>query len=496
MKRAAGILLHPTSLPSGYGIGDIGDVAFRWIDMLRLSGQTHWQFCPLGPVGLGDSPYQCVSSFAGNPLLVSPDSLYEDGLLKKSDIASLPALPADRVDYAAVGREKEKLFRTAFGRFTATEEFALFCKKESSWLDDYALFCAIKRHIDNRPWSRWETPLKMRRRDAMAEAASAHDGEIRFCKFLQFVFYRQWAALRGHAARQGIALIGDIPIYVALDSCDAWAAPHLFEFDKEGNPLRVSGVPPDYYCETGQLWGNPLYRWDVMKKDGYGWWISRIRKTLESADMVRLDHFRAFESFWAVKAGEKTAKDGEWVKGPGMDFFARVKKALGGLPFIAEDLGDITEDVTRLRSDAGLPGMKVMQFAFDANPANPHLPYNFPQHSVVYTGTHDNDTTAGWLESISGVERDRVCTYVGCERAVTCKDLIRLAYSSVASLCVIPLQDVLCLDSSARMNTPGRPEGNWRWRCVKDDFSAEKLAFVKKWAADYGRLPGKAAGED
>jgi 4-alpha-glucanotransferase len=487
MKRSAGIFLHPTSLPSKFGIGDIGDAAFAWISMLKEAGQSLWQFSPLGPVERRGSPYQCMATFAGNPLLISPIKLLEKGLLSPAEIHGFPALPNDNVDYPAVFREKDKLFRLAFGRFKQPDEFAAFCAKEKYWLDNYTLYCALKDANRGREWTAWDAPFKLRHKQALDTFCRHHPDELRFQAFCQFLFHEQWAALRAHAAREGIELVGDIPIYVAMDSADAWASPELFEFDKDRNPLRVAGVPPDYFCATGQLWGNPVYRWDVMKKDGYAWWAARIKKSFEFADTVRIDHFRAFESFWAVKAGSETAEHGEWVPGPDMGLFKCLKEALGPLPLIAEDLGIITDQVKELRDKAGLPGMKVLQFAFDGNPSNPHLPYNIPSNSVVYTGTHDNDTTAGWLDTLSGADRSRVDEYIGSGRVAAVNDIIRLAFATTAQRCVVPLQDVLGLGSASRMNTPGRAEGNWKWRCPEELFMQDKLAFVKELAGIYGR---------
>jgi 4-alpha-glucanotransferase len=487
MKRSAGILLHPTSLPSAFGIGDFGDEALRWISMLHEAGQSYWQFFPLGPTGEGNSPYQCRCSFAGNPLLISPVRLMERGLLTHNEVRSYPVLPHESVDYASVAVEKEKLYRKAFSRFTKSDEFRRFCEHEKYWLDDYSLFCVIKNILPGRPGNEWDKDLLLRTPSALAAVRKDHAQEIVYHSFLQFMFFMQWKAVRDHADAHGVRLVGDIPIYVALDSCEAWSSPGLFEFDRDQRPLRVSGVPPDYYCETGQLWGNPLYRWDTMKRDGYAWWISRIKKMLEAAHLVRLDHFRGFESFWAVTAGGETAVDGAWVKGPGIDFFDNVKNALGGLPFIAEDLGDITRDVERLRQDAGIPGMKVLQFAFDGDPANPHLPYAITPDSVVYTGTHDNDTTAGWLDTISGVQRRCIDSYIGSGKVTKCEDLVRCAYATAADLCIIPLQDVLGLDSRHRMNTPGKAEGNWRWRCAPEFFTGESLSRVHEFSKIYGR---------
>jgi 4-alpha-glucanotransferase len=487
MKRAAGIYLHPTSLPSRFGIGDLGDAAFEWISMLKDAGQSYWQFSPLGPVDASGSPYQCMCSFAGNPLLISLRRLVEKGLLTMSEAQDFPKLPNDHVDYRAVSREKERFFRLAFSRFARQDEYDAFCAKEKYWLDNYMLFCAIRNANGGRDWPQWDFSFKLRRQEALDSFASQYSKELDFHAFLQFIFSEQWAALKAHAGKEGIRLIGDIPIYVAMESSDAWSMPELFEFDENRNPIRVAGVPPDYYSGTGQLWGNPLYRWDVLEKNGYAWWVARVKKMLEHADVLRVDHFRAFESFWAVKAGSENAMNGEWVPGPGMKLFICLKKALGSLPFIAEDLGIITDEVLKLRDEAGLSGMKVLQFAFDGNVDNPYLPYNIPENSVVYTGTHDNDTTAGWINTLSGVDRRRVDTFVGSRDTTSVQDIIRLAYASTAELCIIPLQDVFGLDSRHRMNTPGRAEGNWRWRCPEELFKVKNLEVVKEFAAIYGR---------
>lgn len=487
MKRAAGILMHPTSLPSRFGIGDLGEEAFTWISMLREAGQSYWQFFPLGPTGRFGSPYQCMCSFAGNPLLISPIKLAEQGLLTKEELLSYPYFPEEKVDFPGVAREKEKLFRISYQRFRESEGFDKFCRNQSYWLDDYTLFSALSYVNDGRVWTIWDTLFRLRNKNAIDSFRIQHRDDLRFHAFLQFVFHEQWAAIRAHAQKENIRLIGDIPIYVALDSSDAWASSELFEFDADANPLRVAGVPPDYYAETGQLWGNPVYRWNQMKKFDYKWWIRRIRKTLEFVDIIRLDHFRAFESFWAVPWGSKTAEHGEWGKGPGASFFNSIKEAIGSLPFIAEDLGVITDEVIDLRDRFGFPGTKVLQFAFDGNPNNPHLPYNIFPNSVVYTGTHDNDTTTGWLNTLSGVERRRVDAYISSGNTSSLEDLIRLAYSTTAELCIIPMQDVLGLDSRSRMNVPGKAEGNWNWRCRKEEFTIDKLFKVKEFADLYGR---------
>ena len=491
MNRSAGIFLHPTSLPSPFGIGDLGGSAFEWISTLRKCDQSFWQMCPLGPTGYGDSPYQCLSSFAGNTLLISPVKMMEDGLLTRSDIESYPALSDEHVDYQAVDKEKENIFRKAYERFNDSDEFSAFCDREKYWLDDYALYKVIKNSISQKAWNEWDIPLKLRYPAALSTVKQFEYLEIRFHKFLQFMFHRQWNQLKAFANSQGIKIIGDVPVYVALDSADAWSSPDYFEFDENCNPIRVAGVPPDYFSITGQLWGNPLYKWEFMKEEGYTWWISRIRKTLGFVDVIRLDHFRGFESFWAVPAGRPDAVQGEWVPGPGIDFFNHVRSALGELPLIAEDLGNITPQVIGLRIAAGIPGMKVLQFAFDGDPTNWHLPYNIIPEDIVYTGTHDNDTTSGWFSHLSEEEKLLVLEYCGCQETDVVENLLRTAYATPANLCIVPLQDVLELDSSHRMNTPGKTDGNWQWRCTMHLLTQEqdKLELVRNFARIYGRVP-------
>jgi len=492
MNRYSGLFLHPTSMPSRYGIGDLGDFSFTWIDMLSQMKQSFWQLCPLGPTGFGDSPYQCFSSFAGNPLLISPDSLEAEGLLTRTELENYPRLPDSAVDFAAVIVQKEKIFRKAYSRFTDTDEFIQFCENERYWLDDYALFRAIKDLMGGKPWYLWDAPLKMRDPAAIKEISAAERNMIRYQKFLQFCFYRQWTTLKSYANKNGVRIIGDIPYYTAYDSSDVWAAMELFELDESGKPLRVAGVPPDYFSENGQLWGNPLYRWDKMRKDGYSWWIKRIQKTLQLVDYIRLDHFRGFEAFWAIPFSSNTAKKGVWVKGPGIDFFNVIKHNLGKLPIIAEDLGDITQEVELLRQEAGLHGMKVLQFAFDGNPHNPYLPYNIFPDSVTYTGTHDNDTSLGWYNSLSSENRIFVHNFLGCNGATVFLQLfLRLAFGSPSRLCIIPFQDVLGLGTEHRMNTPGTGSGNWKWRFTVDQISKEKLQNIRELTNVFGRAPEK-----
>ena len=491
MKRSAGIFLHPTSLPSPFGIGDMGGAAYHWLTTLKNCNQSYWQVCPLGPTGYGDSPYQCLSSFAGNTSLISPVKLMEDGLISRAEISSFPALPEERVDFQAVEREKEALFRKAYDRFNDSDEFAAFCEKENYWLDRYALYRVIKGKCGDRPWNAWDPEFKLCYPAALNSMRQFEKKEIRYHKFLQYLFDRQWAQLKSHANSQGISIIGDIPIYVALDSADAWSLPDFFEFDEHCNPIRVAGVPPDYFSATGQLWGNPIYKWDSMRADRYSWWISRLKKTLERVDVVRLDHFRGFESFWAIAAGRQDAVIGEWVAGPGIDFFNQVRQSLGDLPLIAEDLGNITPQVIGLRLAAGIPGMKVLQFAFDGDPTNWHLPYNIVADNIVYTGTHDNDTTLGWFSQLCDKERKTVLDYLGCPEADVVEHFVRMAYATPGNLCIIPLQDVLELDAPHRMNMPGKKEGNWTWRCTMDMLSqgSDKTERMGDFARIYGRAP-------
>ncbi len=488
MKRAAGILLHPTSLPSPYGIGDFGDNAYTWIRLLKNAGISHWQYCPIGPTTDGDSPYQSLCSFAGNPILISPQKLFESGLLTTAELAQYPrSADPEKVNFSEVFCAKDELFTKAFVRFKPDDAFAAFCEKERYWLDDYAVFCVMRSHTQCRAWNTWESGIRMRDPQAIESLKKQNAEELSYHMFLQYIFTCQFESLKAFAGEMGVVLVGDVPIYVALDSSDTWAMPSQFELDETGDPLRVSGVPPDYFCEDGQLWGNPLYKWDNMKKDGYRWWIERLKKALQYANIVRLDHFRGFQAYWAIDAKSETAKNGVWEKGPGMDLFTAVKNALGGLPFIAEDLGDITPAVDKLRTETGLPGMRVLQFAFDGNPNNPHLPYAMSQNSVVYTGTHDNTTTAGWLETLSGVERQRVDEYCGCEGGAGVEDIVRCAFAAPSDLCVVPMQDVVGQGAPFRMNVPGTARGNWRYRVHEKYMTDETFAKVKDFALIYGR---------
>lgn len=502
--RASGILLHPTSLPGPYGVGDLGKSAYDFMDFLRATGQSLWQVLPLGPTGYGDSPYQCFSAFAGNPLLISLDALVEDGLLLATDLVDAPDFSADRVDYGPVIEYKFSKLRHAHENFivmasaTMRDEYLDFVTRAASWLEDYSLYRAIKDEYGGAEWTKWKPFLRDRENNALHFFKENHAHTISAHRFFQYVFFKQWVKLAAYANRQGIKIIGDVPIFVAHDSADVWAHPELFHLDKTGRPTKVAGVPPDYFSETGQLWGNPLYRWDVMARDGFEWWIERIRTTLATVDIVRLDHFRGFEKYWAVPADETTAVNGTWEEGPGAAFFTAIKKALGDLPIIAEDLGFITPAVKRLRDDFGFPGMCILQFAFGTDPqADEFKPYNYTPNAVVYTGTHDNDTAVGWFTAGVGdstrteeevaAERQFVLDYLGSDGSEIHWDLIRLALASVATTAMIPLQDVLGCASVARMNVPARESGNWGWRFQAEHLTPDIQLRLAKLTNVYGR---------
>jgi len=504
--RSGGILLHPTSLPSRFGIGDLGPEAYRFADFLAEAGLRLWQVLPLGPTGYGDSPYQCFSAFAGNPLLVSLERLAEDGLLDACDLEDSPEFAEGFVDYGAVIRWKLPLLKKAHENFQARagaalrEEFEAFCRTEAGWLDDYALFMAAKHaHGGESIWTRWEPDLAARRPDAVNHWRAECASEIERHKFAQFLFFRQWEALRVYCGERGIRMMGDIPIYVAHDSADVWAHPELFQLNRNGDPTVVAGVPPDYFSSTGQLWGNPIYRWDTLERSGFAWWIERFRHVLRLVDIVRLDHFRSFEAYWEVPAGETTAVNGRWVKGPGASLFEALEKALGELPIVAENLGVITPEVEALRERFGFPGMSILQFAFGNDPQAPDFqPHNYPRDRVAYTGTHDNDTTAGWWASTGEGDSTRTPEEVRQEKARAMEYLntdgsemhwvfIRTLMASAADTVLFPLQDVLGLGSEARMNRPAKESGNWRWRFRREALSAELAARLKRLTELYGR---------
>jgi len=499
--RRSGILLHPTSLPGPFGIGDLGDAAYQFVDFLAASGQSCWQVLPLNPTGYADSPYQTLSAFAGNPVLISPTKLVEAGHLSEADLRDVPALPDDRVDFGPVIHYKMGLLDRAFANFLAhapagqRAAFALFCDEQAFWLDDFALFMALKEAHHLRPWHEWESKVVTRQPEALARWRESLADEIENQKYRQWQFFEQWLAVKRHANERGVRIIGDIPIFVSMDSADVWANPHLFHFDETLWPTVVSGVPPDYFSETGQLWGHPLYRWEVMAQDGYAWWIDRFRMAFTQADVVRIDHFRAFYNYWAVPVEEETAIHGRWLYGPGAELFHAVTAALGELAIIAEDLGDFDAEsragVDALQAEFGYPGMKVLQFAFGGDASNLFLPHNFTPDFVVYTGTHDNDTTAGWYQVTSTeAERDYARKYLGRDGSDIAWSLIRLAWASVAHTSITTAQDLLSLGHKARMNTPatvGPP--NWCWRLLPGALNDGVTARLLELTAIYGRRP-------
>jgi 4-alpha-glucanotransferase len=504
LPRAGGVLLHPTSLPGRHGIGDLGSEAHAFVEFLASTGQRWWQMLPLGPTGFGNSPYQSHSSYAGNPLLIALDNLVKRGWLTSNDCPGGPVAALDQVEFDAAAALKNGALRKAFDRFKTTGEHARleeFITANRVWLEDYAFYQAVKDEHGGLPWFEWEKELVARDPSACARWRERLADRIRFHEFVQFAFETQWQALRALCREKGVSLIGDLPIFVAHDSADVWANPDLFYLDDSGQPLVVAGVPPDYFSETGQLWGNPLYRWETHAANDYSWWVTRLGFLLGRVDLVRIDHFRGFEAYWEIPAGSKTAQSGKWVEGPGSKFFEALHRRLGSLPLIAEDLGMITPSVIALRDEFTLPGMRVLQFGFrpDAG-ADKMLPHRFDHHCVVYTGTHDNDTTRGWFTS-TDVATTQPAEEIQAERAFArCYlktsgeeihwDMIRLAYASVADTAIIPLQDVLGLDSGARMNVPGTAEGNWRWRFRSgqiDRLARERLAEL---TALFGRWNG------
>ena len=502
--RSSGILLHPTSLPGPYGIGDLGPQAYAFADFLHESGQRIWQVLPLGPTGYGDSPYQCFSAFAGNPMLISVDRLVERGYLDASDIQDKPSFPVDTVDFGAVIAWKRPLLQKAFRSFQNTaaddrNEFEAFCKRHAYWLDEFALFMAAKDAHDLVSWTEWEPQLALRDPAALQRVREQLHDDIECNKFIQFEFERQWCELKAHCTRNDIRILGDMPIYVALDSADVWANRHLFELQPDGKPKVVAGVPPDYFSATGQLWGNPIYSWETHAQTGYAWWIARFRRALEMLDLIRLDHFRGFEAYYEIPAGDTTAVNGSWVKGPGAPLFEALHTALGDLPIVAENLGVITPDVEALRNQFGFPGMAILQFAFGNDPQAPDFkPHNYIHHMVAYTGTHDNDTVVGWWNSKPGAGSIRTEADVEKEMAYARRYLntdghdinmvmIRTLMASVADTVLFPLQDVLGVGSEGRMNLPGSSSGNWRWRFRSEALRADIASRLKSWAETYER---------
>jgi 4-alpha-glucanotransferase len=494
-------LLHPTSLPSRFGIGDWGEAAYRFVDFLEAAGQSYWQMLPLSPTGYGDSPYQGLSAFAGNPMLISPDELMKAGHLSEADLADVPPFPVGRVDFGPVIDYKKSVLGRAFSNFRTQAPaeqqaaFARFCEEQAFWLEDFSLFMALKEVHQLRPWHEWEPEVVTRQPAALDRKRVSLAGEIESQKYQQWQFFEQWLSVKRYANERGIRIIGDIPIFVALDSTDVWANPHLFHLDKDLQPTFVSGVPPDYFSETGQLWGHPLYRWEAMAENGYPWWIARFRMAFTQVDVVRIDHFRGFYNYWEVPAGEDTAIEGRWLYGPGAGLFHAVTHALGKVAIIAEDLGDFDAEsragVDALQNEFGYPGMKVLQFAFGGGPGDPFLPHNFTRDFVAYTGTHDNDTVIGWYQVTSTEgERDYARKYLAVDGSDIAWDLIRLAWSSVANTAITTAQDLLSLGHEARMNLPstvGPP--NWCWRLQPGALSDNIGARLLELTAVYGRMP-------
>ena len=496
--RSSGILLHITSLPSPYGIGDLGPAAYRFADFLSQAGPTVWQVLPLTPTtrGAADSPYVSTSAFAGNPLLISPELMVRDGLLEEVDLDPYPGPRDGPVDYTAAAAFRERLFDRAFSRFGDRVRddagYRTFCETNAAWLEDFALFTALCDHFEYRAWSEWPREIRDREPDALRDAGGRLQDRVEREKFLQFVFFRQWGGLKSHCNEKGIRIFGDVPIYVDFQSADLWANPQLFQLDHERRPSVVAGVPPDYFSETGQRWGNPLYDWEALRATGYDWWMRRMGHNLGLFDLVRVDHFRGFVGFWEISAAEELAVNGRWVHAPADDFFRVLFERFPGAPIIAEDLGVITPDVREVMDRFGMPGMKVLLFAFGEDlPTNAYAPHNHVARCVLYTGTHDNNTVRGWFEGeASEADKERLSNYVG--RPVTAGevhwDLIRLAQMSVANLVIVPMQDVLGLDGGARMNLPATTEGNWQWRLRPDQLDAAPAQGLRSMAEIYGRL--------
>lgn len=496
--RASGILLHPTSLPSPYGIGDLGHAAYEFVDFLEESGQHLWQILPLTHTGFGDSPYQSFSAFAGQPLLITPEHLLELGFITQADLADCPECDDEQVDYGSVIPWKQKIFRLAFGRYQERREsyqdfnyaFTAFIRDESYWLDDYALFMACKDANNGASWLEWDDEYRVPTPAFLAKLRVSLADSIEFYQFLQFLFFTEWKALKEYANQKDIRIIGDIPIFVSMDSADVWANKHLFQLDSRGYPLKVAGVPPDYFSATGQLWGNPQYDWNAHRQEGFGWWIARIHHQLKSIDILRIDHFRGFEAYWAIPYGEDTAINGQWEKAPGYELFSAVQHALGSeLPIIAEDLGVITDEVNALRDHFHFPGMKVLQFAFDSLDEGDYLPHRYTSpNCVCYTGTHDNDTTVGWFGTLSPGCQEKVRQYT-CNNSTDpiSHSLIRTCIASIAQYAIFPLQDVLCCGSEGRMNTPGVAEHNWSWRYKKSALTSSLAKRLKDITILYGR---------
>lgn len=495
LPRMSGILLHPTSLPSPYGIGDLGEAAYDFIDFLEKAGQHLWQILPLTPTGCGNSPYSSFSAFAGNFLLISPKHLEKLGLLEEWELTTHPTSPEELTDYDKIIPWKTQILKLAFSRFEVqedeelSEEYKQFIKEHSYWLEDYAIYMACKDMQGGKEWYRWEEKYRKSTSKVKAELKKLLEKEIKYHYFCQFLFYKEWAQLKLYANKKNVKIIGDMPLFVSLDSADVWANQKLFQLDTKGYPTVVAGVPPDYFSETGQLWGNPLYDWKEHEKNGFKWWVERVRHQLKLADYLRIDHFRGLEAYWEVPAEEKTAINGRWVKAPGKALFTTIEKKLGkGLPIIAEDLGTITPEVEELRDYFSFPGMKVLQFAFDADYESSFLPHQFTTaNCVCYTGTHDNNTTRGWYNSASEFSKDKVRRYMNTDASSIHWDFLRTCLGTIAAYAIIPMQDILGLGEEGRMNIPGVAQGNWAWRCKKESLSEDLAKGLREVTGLYGR---------
>ncbi|MHA1674111.1 MAG: 4-alpha-glucanotransferase [Promethearchaeota archaeon] len=508
--RSAGILLHPTSFNTPYGIGDLGPQAFEFVQFLENAGQRYWQMLPLGPTGYADSPYQTLSAFAGNPLLISPDGLIQLGLLTKIEVLGLldtimvpskdPSVKkwtqSSRVEYSHAIKLKESIFISAFEKFhenssefsSLRKEFGEFCEQEASWLEEFVLFYSLKAAHDMKAWVEWPKPYVMRDQSSLNKWKDSHAEELEYYKFIQWIFYRQWRELKAYANAHGVKIIGDMPIFVAHDSVDVWMDRELFTVDSTGQLTSQAGVPPDYFSKTGQLWGNPLYKWKEMAAQNYKWFIQRFKQIFQLCDWIRIDHFRGFQAYWEIPAEAETAITGKWVKAPGKELFIAVKTALGNLPIIAEDLGVITPEVDALRHHFGFPGMKVLQFAFTDDATNPHLPHNISPATVAYTGTHDNDTSLGWWENHATKSEIKYAhQYIYSDGSNIVDDMVHLLYRTVAVVAIIPFQDVLGEGSEARMNVPSFTSGNWQYKMPYGVLTKEKAKWLRNLTKIYGR---------
>lgn len=491
--RSCGILMPVFSLPQLYGIGTFGKEAYRFVDFLKEAGQTYWQILPLSPTGYGDSPYQSFSAYAGNPYFIDLELLSREGWLRPEDYTKIEWGDPERIDYSLLYQKRFAVLRKAYSAFLPGADYAAFCRQNAAWLEDYALFMALKDSFDGKPWYQWEEELKRRESKALAEARSLYEQDIGFYCFLQFCFQKQWQALKDYANQSGIHMIGDIPIYVAYDSADVWSHPEQFALDESLTPVEVAGCPPDSFSKEGQLWGNPLYDWTKMKNEvpAYGWWSRRIAYTAKLYDVIRIDHFRGFESYYAIPFADKNAVNGIWRKGPGAAFFTEMEKQLGKLPIVAEDLGFLTQEVLSMLKETGFPGMKVLQFAFDSRADSDYLPHNCDKNAVIYTGTHDNDTIVGWEKTLSAADRAFAWEYLGVPDLQPLNwPMIRAAYASVCEMAIIPMQDFIGLDEQARINTPATLGQNWQWR-IKGECINDWLAkILREMATTYRRIPG------